>query len=179
MEGCSSSSFHIPPLPLPHPWEEGRSDSVNSQSFWNMLLSEELTNVSEKKVVLSCRCYNLQNATTPRATHTQGYLKLGNTAPVLRLEATTWGGEGHWNGWRGWRIREEGVRFQGREGLPNTAQAQPGDSVRKTGALSGCWSSCHQLKPRWSWMLAQDLGDDGCVLRVSAQMRTLQLREAK
>ena len=45
---------------------------------------------------------------------------------------------------RGWG------RFRGKKGLPNTTQAQPGDSMRKTGALSRCWSTYHQLKPRWS-----------------------------
>ena len=90
VEGCSSSSFHIPPLPLPHPWEEGRSDSVNSQSFWICYCLRSWPMSARKK--LSCLAdATIYRMRQPLEPCTPRVSKARNTAPVLRLEATTWG----------------------------------------------------------------------------------------
>ena len=80
-----------------------------------MLLPEEMTNISKRKAVLSCRCYDLQNVKTleplsPRVS------KARNTAHGDWRQPPEGDGALKWMEWMEDKIRGWG-RFQGEKGL--------------------------------------------------------------
>lgn len=134
VEECSSGSF---PFPLSSPSSplSGRKVwlGVNSHNFWACYwLRIWPTSAGEKMACLAdATIYRMWK---PYSHSYIGCLKLETL--LMETGSNHQREMGHWNGWSGWRRRDGGGgRFQGDKGLPNTAQVQPGDSMRKEGTL--------------------------------------------